>query len=65
MWHLGTWLGVGVGSAGLMVGFDDLGGFFPSLNGSVILWQFQHPQILVRGSEFFAVLEPLTDLEHL
>lgn len=28
MWHLGTWLSSGLSRAGLMGGFDDLGGLF-------------------------------------
>lgn len=28
MWHLGTWLSVGLGRAGLMVEMDDLKGLF-------------------------------------
>lgn len=39
MWHLGTWLSVGLGSAGLMLQWMTLRGFsiFQGLNHSVIL----------------------------
>lgn len=37
MWHLGTWVIAGLGSAGGIVGLDGLRGVFHLIN-SVILW---------------------------
>lgn len=36
MWHLGTWVGGGLGSAEFLVGLDDFKGF-STLNDSVVV----------------------------